>query len=197
MQQDTARPEDSERVVRYAVDTYGALHFEFNNAGIGGDRAPAGETDLADWARVININLNGTMYCVMAVLPQMRKRKEGLIINVSSWFGRYWNTLGGPGYIADWVTMKAVTAADYSIATQVWTQAKAVMVISHDKAFIDNITNRIHMDSFLVNVFRMEIKFLKQFNEHQLLKKRSPILLTKKYNEIIEKLKEISSENIP
>ena len=35
--------------------------------------------------------------------------------------------LGGPGYVADWVTATAVTAADYSIAAQVWTQAKAVL----------------------------------------------------------------------
>ena len=34
VQQDTARAEDSERVVKYAVDTYGALHFAVNNAGI-------------------------------------------------------------------------------------------------------------------------------------------------------------------
>jgi Amt family ammonium transporter len=35
-------------------------------------------------------------------------------------------SLGGPGYVADWVTASAVSAADYSIAAQVWTQAKAV-----------------------------------------------------------------------
>ena len=34
--------------------------------------------------------------------------------------------LGGPGYVADWVTASMVSAADYSIAAQVWTQAKAV-----------------------------------------------------------------------
>ena len=34
--------------------------------------------------------------------------------------------LGGPGYVADWVTATMVTAADYSIAAQVWVQAKAV-----------------------------------------------------------------------
>jgi ammonium transporter, Amt family len=37
-------------------------------------------------------------------------------------------SLGGPGFVGDWVTMKAVTAADYSIAGQVWTQLKAVLV---------------------------------------------------------------------
>jgi ammonium transporter, Amt family len=36
--------------------------------------------------------------------------------------------LGGPGYVADWVTATMVTAADYSIASQVWVQAKAVGV---------------------------------------------------------------------
>lgn len=36
--------------------------------------------------------------------------------------------LGGPGYVADWVTATAVTQADYSIVSQVWTQTKAVLV---------------------------------------------------------------------
>jgi Amt family ammonium transporter len=35
-------------------------------------------------------------------------------------------SLGGPGYVASWVTGEIVKAADYSIAGQVWTQAKAV-----------------------------------------------------------------------
>ena len=37
-------------------------------------------------------------------------------------------SLGGPGFVADWVTASMVTAADYSIAAQVWTQAKAVLL---------------------------------------------------------------------
>jgi Amt family ammonium transporter len=36
--------------------------------------------------------------------------------------------LGGPGYVADWVTATMVTAADYSIAAQVWTQLKGVLI---------------------------------------------------------------------
>jgi ammonium transporter, Amt family len=35
--------------------------------------------------------------------------------------------LGGPSYVADWVTASMVTTADYSIAAQVWIQAKAVL----------------------------------------------------------------------
>ncbi|MDD0840338.1 ammonium transporter [Curvibacter sp. HBC61] len=37
-------------------------------------------------------------------------------------------SLGGPGFVADWVTATGVTAADYSIASQVWVQAKAVLL---------------------------------------------------------------------
>ena len=37
-------------------------------------------------------------------------------------------SLGGPGYVADWVTATGITAADYSIAAQVLVQAKAVLV---------------------------------------------------------------------
>jgi Amt family ammonium transporter len=37
-------------------------------------------------------------------------------------------SLGGPGFVADWVTATGVTAADYSIVSQVWTQAKAVII---------------------------------------------------------------------
>jgi Amt family ammonium transporter len=35
--------------------------------------------------------------------------------------------LGGPGYVADWVTASMVTAGDFSIASQVWIQTKAVL----------------------------------------------------------------------
>ncbi|QAZ39728.1 ammonia channel protein [Methylibium sp. Pch-M] len=36
--------------------------------------------------------------------------------------------LGGPGYVTDWVTASVISAADYSIASQVWIQAKAVLL---------------------------------------------------------------------
>ncbi len=36
-------------------------------------------------------------------------------------------SLGGPGFVADWVTATGITAADYSISAQVWVQTKAVL----------------------------------------------------------------------
>ena len=86
---DTAKPEDNERVVDHAVKTYGALHYAVNNAGIGGAQAPAGEVDLADWNRVININLNGVLYGMRYQIPAMLKAgaKKSAIVNMASIHG--------------------------------------------------------------------------------------------------------------
>jgi NAD(P)-dependent dehydrogenase (short-subunit alcohol dehydrogenase family) len=89
VQQDTARPEDSERAVSQAVSTYGALHYAVNNAGIAGAQAPAGEVDLADWERVIDINLNGVLYGMRYQIPAMLKAgaHRSAIVNMASIHG--------------------------------------------------------------------------------------------------------------
>ncbi|XAS62763.1 glucose 1-dehydrogenase [Micrococcaceae bacterium Sec5.8] len=95
VQQDTAKKEDSEMVVRYAVDTYGGLHLAVNNAGIGGKPAPAGETDLDEWDKVIGINLNGVLYGMRYQIPQMLKAgaRNCAIVNMASIHG----TVAAPG----------------------------------------------------------------------------------------------------
>lgn len=95
IRQDTARPEDSEKVVAHAVGTYGALHYAVNNAGIGGARAPAGEVDLADWDRVIAINLNGVLYGMRYQIPAMLEAgaRGCAIVNMASIHG----TVAAPG----------------------------------------------------------------------------------------------------
>ena len=89
VQQDTAKPDDSERAVAHAVSTYGALHYAVNNAGIGGAAAPAGEVDLADWQRVIDINLNGVLYGMRYQIPAMLKAGAAgsAIVNMASIHG--------------------------------------------------------------------------------------------------------------
>jgi NAD(P)-dependent dehydrogenase (short-subunit alcohol dehydrogenase family) len=86
---DTAKPEDNERVVAHAVGTYGALHYAVNNAGIGGAAAPAGEVDIADWRRVIDIDLNGVLYGMRYQIPAMLKAGAAkcAIVNMASIHG--------------------------------------------------------------------------------------------------------------
>jgi NAD(P)-dependent dehydrogenase (short-subunit alcohol dehydrogenase family) len=89
VRQDTAKADDSERVVDYTVSTYGALHYAVNNAGIGGAPAPAGEVDLADWQRVIDINLNGVLYGMRYQIPAMLQAgaNDCAIVNMASIHG--------------------------------------------------------------------------------------------------------------
>ena len=89
VQHDAAKPEDNERVVAHAVTTYGSLHYAVNNAGIGGAAAPAGEVDLADWQRVIDINLNGVLYGMRYQIPAMLKSgaARSAIVNMASIHG--------------------------------------------------------------------------------------------------------------
>ncbi len=89
IRQDTAKAEDSEGAVKHAVATYGALHYAVNNAGIGGAQAPAGETDLADWRRVIDINLSGVLYGMRYQIPAMLAAgaARSAIVNMASIHG--------------------------------------------------------------------------------------------------------------
>lgn len=89
IRQDTSSKEDSEKVVKFAVDTYGGLNFAVNNAGIGGKQAPAGETDLDSWDQVIDVNLNGVLYGMRFQIPAMLKAgaKDSAIVNMASIHG--------------------------------------------------------------------------------------------------------------
>ena len=45
--------------------------------------------DENEWDQVIQTNINGLFYCCKAVIPFMKDKKDGLIINVSSWSGNH------------------------------------------------------------------------------------------------------------
>lgn len=100
-EQDTARAADSEKVVRHAVDTYGGLHLAVNNAGVGGPQAPAGETDLDAWDKVIGINLSGVLYGMRYQIPAMLTAgaEHCAIVNMASIHGTV-AALGNGAYTA-------------------------------------------------------------------------------------------------
>ena len=52
------------------------------------------------WDQVVTVDLNGVTYSILAVLPSMRARKEGTVIIVSSWAGRFPAYAVGPAYNA-------------------------------------------------------------------------------------------------
>jgi len=101
---------DQQEVAKAAqgiLKRHGRVDILVNSAGVNSPKRNFRNVSLESWDQIVAINLSGTFYCCQAVLPGMRERKDGQVINISSWFGRYWNTLGGPGYNA---TKHAVVA---------------------------------------------------------------------------------------
>ena len=87
---------DSESVQRAAdltLDELGQIDILVNNAGVNGPTVPAWEYPLEDWNRVLAVDLTGVFLCCKAVIPHMRERGSGRIVNISSIAGKEGNAL--------------------------------------------------------------------------------------------------------
>ncbi len=96
---DVALPETAESAVATALAHFGALHMAFNNAGIAGTLAPAGELAPDAWRRVIDINLSGVQYGMRHQIPAILAAGGGAIVNMSSILGLVGNP-SAPAYVA-------------------------------------------------------------------------------------------------
>src|SRR5262249_7549399 len=84
---DVTRRDAVRRLVERAVAEFGKIDILVNNAGT---LARVGIEDTTDelWDRDVNTTLRGTFYCIQAVLPHMRARRYGKVVNISSVSGK-------------------------------------------------------------------------------------------------------------
>jgi NADP-dependent 3-hydroxy acid dehydrogenase YdfG len=110
---DVAELADVERLVAWSQSELGALDILVNSAGVNVRRRSLAELSPEDWDTMLRVNASGAFYCTRAVLPAMRQRREGLIVNISSIAGIRSSLLGGIGYTASKFAMSAmgITAA--------------------------------------------------------------------------------------
>jgi 3-oxoacyl-[acyl-carrier protein] reductase len=94
---DVANPETAAAIVQTAIESFGRIDVLVNNAGIN-MRSSSLEMKLEDWQRVMDVNLNGTLHCCRAVLPQMIKQQSGKIVNISSTVGKTPHKNAAPSY---------------------------------------------------------------------------------------------------
>ena len=80
-----------ERATAKAMAELGRIDILVNNAGIAGPTMPVVEYPVAEWQRVIDIDLNGPFLCCRAVVPHMVKAKYGRIVNIASIAGKEGN----------------------------------------------------------------------------------------------------------
>lgn len=96
---DVSSPDQVEDAIKQIVDRFGRLDIAFNNAGVENKAAPVHEIDLAEWDRIIGINLRGTFLCMKHELAQMVKQGRGVVVNTSSGAGIR-GVAGGAAYAA-------------------------------------------------------------------------------------------------
>ncbi|MEN3112761.1 SDR family oxidoreductase [Uliginosibacterium paludis] len=80
---DVTDPADVQALVDAALSAFGRIDVLINNAGLM-PHSPLERRKIADWDRMIDVNLKGVLYGIAAALPPMQARKSGHIINVSS-----------------------------------------------------------------------------------------------------------------
>lgn len=84
---DVSRGDEVEALAQRTLDAFGGVHLLCNNAGIGGG-GRIWEAPLADWERVIGVNLLGVVHGVRTFVPLMLQRGEpGHIVNTASLAG--------------------------------------------------------------------------------------------------------------
>ena len=95
--------------VAMILDKFGRIDILVHSAGLNVKNRAWSELTIEDWNTVIQVDLNGAFYCCQAVLPFMRTQKDGLIINISSWAGRYVSRVSGGAYSAAKHALNAMT----------------------------------------------------------------------------------------
>jgi 2-dehydro-3-deoxy-L-rhamnonate dehydrogenase (NAD+) len=88
---DVTDPDAIGRAFAATESQLGPADILVNNAGISGPNFPLAEYPAEEWRRVIEIDLIGVFNCCRAVLPAMRRRDYGRIVNIASIAGKEGN----------------------------------------------------------------------------------------------------------
>ncbi|WP_315778173.1 MULTISPECIES: SDR family oxidoreductase [unclassified Bradyrhizobium] len=108
---DVAKAADVQAAADAILARHGRIDLLVNSAGVNVPKRRWDDMTIEGWNQLVEINLNGVLYCMKAVLPAMRAQQDGTIINVSSWAGRHVSKMPGPAYTS---TKHAVLALTHS-----------------------------------------------------------------------------------
>ncbi len=108
---DVSKADDVNEAAEQILAKHGRIDLLVNSAGVNVPKRSWADMELEGWDRLVDINLNGVLYCMRAVLPAMRRQQDGIIINVASWAGRHVSKMPGPAYTT---TKHAVLALTHS-----------------------------------------------------------------------------------
>ncbi len=107
---DVAETDSVSSLLEKTLEAYQQVDILVNNAGIM-YRTRILDLDVEEWEQTIRVNLTGPFLCLKAVLPLMKERGFGRIVNMSSSAGRSVSTLGGAHYTASKAGLLGLTRA--------------------------------------------------------------------------------------
>ncbi len=99
------------RVVAATTAEWGPVDLLVNAAGTNAPQRALDVLSFEDYHAMLDANLNGAFYCVQAVLPAMRARGAGTIVNVVSDAGKQASPKAGPGYVVSKFGLAGLTQA--------------------------------------------------------------------------------------
>lgn len=85
---DVVSPEAVETWAQRVLESHGPPDLLLNNAGVINKNAPLWKISAREFASVIDVNLKGAANVIRSFVPAMIKRKQGIIVNFSSGWGR-------------------------------------------------------------------------------------------------------------
>jgi NAD(P)-dependent dehydrogenase (short-subunit alcohol dehydrogenase family) len=97
-----------QKLVGWANGQMGRIDILVNAAGVNIKNRLMSNMEPEQWDRIMAINASGVYHCMYAVLPQMRERRDGLIVNISSISGKRAAAIGGVAYNASKFAMAAL-----------------------------------------------------------------------------------------
>jgi NAD(P)-dependent dehydrogenase (short-subunit alcohol dehydrogenase family) len=105
---DATDPDAVAELVAAVNASFGPIDILVNNAGMNIRERTFAELTPERWRDLVAGNLDSAFYCIYAVMPQMRQRQDGLIININSLSGRRASPLGGTAYVAAKMGMRGL-----------------------------------------------------------------------------------------
>lgn len=110
-QLDVADRDSVRRFFEWADKALGKIDILVNSAGVNTPQRSMADMAPEAWDMVMQVNATGPYNCMAAVLPQMRRRRDGLIINIDSIAGQRASLLGGAAYSASKFALSALSTA--------------------------------------------------------------------------------------
>lgn len=143
---DVSDPVQVQMMVDATVERFGTVDILINNAGILRITSPIEDISPTEWDQVMAVNVRSMFLCTRAVLPIMKSRRSGKIVNISSSAGRSTSTFGGAHYTTSKAAVLGLTRHTAREAAPFDINVNAVAPGSMDTEMVRDLATPEHIE---------------------------------------------------